>query len=120
MTNDFPVLSVKNIKTVSCIFTLLVFIVSCTKNNSPEMLIMQMPEASAIVKYRGVFQPTPGISISGFAKVNQKNNAYQLGLDSFSVSNGPDLKVYLSKEYPPTDFINLDTYDFVLGTVWVF
>ena len=80
------------------------------------MLIMQAPEASAIVKYRGVFQPTPGISISGIAKVYQKNNAYQLGLDSFSVSNGPDLKVYLSKEYPPVNFINLGSLQSTSGT----
>ena len=88
-------------------FILIAFIVSCTKNNNPETLIIQSPDSTAILKYRGIFQPTSGITISGFAKVYQKNNTYQVNLDSFSVSKGPDLKVYLSREYPPANFINL-------------
>jgi hypothetical protein len=89
-------------------------IASCTKSGSPETVINPpsdpanlMPDTSAVLLFRGVFQPTSGITISGTAKVYRKNNAYQLSLDSFRVSNGPDLKVYLSKEYPPANFINL-------------
>ena len=98
-------------------------IASCTKNGSPETAINPppdpvnpIPDTSAVLKYRGVFQPTSGITISGFAKIYKKNNAYQLTLDSFRVSNGPDLKVYLSKEYPPANFINLGPLQAASGT----
>lgn len=57
--------------------------------------------------YRGVFAATPGISISGQAKISLDSGRHLLLLDSFSVSSGPDLKVYLAKEYPPANFINL-------------
>lgn len=112
MTNNLSPLRL--FTTSSIIFLALVFISSCTKSGSPEIPITQSPDpvnpapdTSAVLKYRGIFQPTSGISISGVAKVYKKNNAYQLSLDSFRVSNGPDLKVYLSKEYPPINFINL-------------
>jgi len=115
MTNTFFIPSAKKLKIVFYLLTSLVFIVSCTKNKSPETPVMQAPDSSAVIKYRGAFQPTPGISISGVAKVYQKNNAYQLSLDSFFVSNGPDLKVYLSKEYPPSNFINLGSLQSTSG-----
>jgi len=115
MKNASLILSVRKIITIFSVFVFLLFIVSCTKSNTPETPIVQAPDVSAIVKYRGVFQPTSGISISGVAKVYQKNNAYQLALDSFSVSNGPDLKVYLSKEHPPANFINLGSLQSTSG-----
>jgi hypothetical protein len=57
--------------------------------------------------YRAVFAATPGISIAGQAKISFDSGRHILLLDSFSVSSGPDLKVYLAKEYPPANFINL-------------
>lgn len=57
--------------------------------------------------YRGVFAPTAGINITGQAKISLDSGRHILLLDSFSVSSGPDLKVYLSREYPPVNFINL-------------
>lgn len=57
--------------------------------------------------YRGVFAPTAGVNITGQAKISLDSGRHVLLLDSFSVSSGPDLKVYLSREYPPVNFINL-------------
>ena len=62
---------------------------------------------NAILKYHGTFEPTNGISVSGEAKIYQEGNQYKLKLDNFSVSSGPDLKVYLSKAATPNDFVNL-------------
>lgn len=62
---------------------------------------------NSILKYRGVFAPTSGIAVSGEAKIYQTGNSYELQLDNFSISSGPDLKVYLSKAATPTEFINL-------------
>jgi hypothetical protein len=62
---------------------------------------------SAILKYHGVFEPTPGIAVSGVAKIYLENGQYKVVLEDFNVSNGPDLKVYLSKAASPSGFINL-------------
>ena len=55
----------------------------------------------------GTFAPTSGISVQGKATVFLENNQYKLKLVDFSISSGPDLKVYLSKSNTPTDFVNL-------------
>jgi hypothetical protein len=62
---------------------------------------------TAVLKYYGTFIPTSGITVSGEAKIYLENNQYKLQLENFSVSSGPDLKVYLSKAATPSDFINL-------------
>jgi Electron transfer DM13 len=62
---------------------------------------------SAILKYRGDFYPTSGISVTGGVKIYLDNNQYILNLQDFNITSGPDLKVYLSKTNTPTDFINL-------------
>ncbi len=62
---------------------------------------------SAVLKYRGLFTPTSGITVSGEAKIYLEGNNYKLQLDNFTISDGPDLKVYLSKSDTPNEFINL-------------
>ena len=61
----------------------------------------------AVLKYQGAFYATSGISVAGNAKIYLENNQYKLELEGFSVSDGPDLKVYLSKADSPTDFVSL-------------
>lgn len=61
----------------------------------------------AELKYTGVFVPTSGISVTGEAKIYLENGQYKVVLQDFSVSGGPDLKVYLSKAETPTNFVNL-------------
>lgn len=63
--------------------------------------------SGSVLKYRGTFSPTSGISVNGEAKIYQNGNQFELQLDNFSISSGPDLKVYLSKSDTPTEFINL-------------
>lgn len=62
---------------------------------------------NAILKYHGMFEPTSGISVTGEAKIYQEGNQYKVKLDNFTISDGPDLKVYLSKSSTPSDFVNL-------------
>ncbi len=57
--------------------------------------------------YTGNFTPTSGIEVSGQAKILLDNNQYKLELSDFSISNGPDLKVYLSKSNTPNQFVTL-------------
>lgn len=60
-----------------------------------------------ILKYYGTFEPTSGINVSGEAKIYLEGNQYKVKLENFSISNGPDLKVYLSKAATPNEFVNL-------------
>ncbi len=97
----------------SALFALL--LLSCTKQNTVSIPLNETPDSTAVLKYSGTFQPTAGITIAGSAKVYLINGKYQLALDSFRVSNGPDLKVYLGKEYPPANFINLGALQSIAG-----
>ncbi len=70
----------------------------------------------AVLKYKGFFVPTSGITVSGEARIYQSGSQYQLQLDGFSISEGPDLKVYLSKSATPNGFVNLG--NLTAGTVY--
>ncbi|MGV3697255.1 DM13 domain-containing protein [Flavobacterium sp.] len=59
------------------------------------------------LKYYGTFTPTSGINVNGEAKIYLENGQHKVQLENFTISNGPDLKVYLSKAATPTDFVNL-------------
>ena len=63
--------------------------------------------SNAILKYYGTFEPTGGINVSGEAKIYLEGSQYKVKLDNFSISDGPDLKVYLSKSSSPSEFVNL-------------
>lgn len=62
---------------------------------------------TSITVTQGQFAPTVGIKVSGAAKIVQDGTQFKVVLDNFSISSGPDLKVYLSKSSTPTDFITL-------------
>ena len=55
----------------------------------------------------GTFMNGPSGKVSGQAKVYFKEGKYILALENFSTSNGPDLKVYISQEMFPKNFIKL-------------
>lgn len=74
-----------------------------TRDIIPVNIDQQNPSANLL----GTFAPTSGISAQGKATVFLENNQYKLKLVDFSISSGPDLKVYLSKTNTPTDFVNL-------------
>lgn len=61
----------------------------------------------AALRYTGIFAPTSGITVNGGVRIYQEGNGYKLQLDNFSISDGPDLKVYLSKSATPDTFVNL-------------
>lgn len=87
----------------------LFILVACSKDKTAD--IITPPEvidtSSANIKYQGMFTPTSGIVAHGYARIISSNQKLNLVLDSFYVSGGPDLKVYLSKSASPQDFINL-------------
>lgn len=90
------------------LITALVLFVSCQEEGSlTRSGDVTVISPNAILKYHGTFEPTSGIIVSGEAKIYQEGNQYKVKLDNFSISSGPDLKVYLSKAATPTDFVNL-------------
>jgi hypothetical protein len=96
-------------KTKLLFFPLFLLLFSCevegdlTQNKIP--VVINQPEL--VLKYQGLFAPTSGINGSGMVKIYLENNQYKLLLENYTISSGPDLKVYLSKSNMPTDFVNL-------------
>ena len=88
-------------------FVLLVLFASCKKNNTPENILNEMTDTTAVLKYSGVLANGPHGTVSGEAKIFKKGPTYDLKLMNFTASNGPDLRVYLSKEMQPVNFIDL-------------
>lgn len=79
---------------------------ACTKKVST-VPANDMVDTTAVLKYQGIFQKGPHGTVSGSVMVYQANGKWQLKLSNFSTTNGPDLKVYLSKEIQPLNFIKL-------------
>ncbi len=62
---------------------------------------------TAVLLKTAQFTTTSGISGSGNVKIYVENNLRKLVLENYTIENGPDLKVYLSKTDAPNTFVNL-------------
>lgn len=82
-------------------------IAGCTKKISTTPTNETVDTTTAVLKFQGNFQNGPYGTVSGMVMVYLTNGKYQLKLSNFSTTNGPDLKVYLSKETQPLNFIKL-------------
>ncbi|MBL0358023.1 MAG: DM13 domain-containing protein [Chitinophagaceae bacterium] len=90
---------------------------ACKKEKTDSTIVaMDTVDTTAQLKYRGVFTNGPYGSTMGIAKIYARANLYTLALDSFTVSNGPDLHVYVSKELQPLNFIDLGVLRTTSGT----
>ncbi|WP_162126375.1 DM13 domain-containing protein [Flavobacterium phycosphaerae] len=95
-------------KKILLLLTTMALFSSCQEEGpltSDNAITTIVPEA--VLKYVGTFEPTGGITVTGEAKIYLENGVYKLQLEDFTISDGPDLKVYLSKSNTPTDFVNL-------------
>lgn len=88
------------------VLTILLF-TSCSKDKTAMIVNGNKGFENADVKFKGAFYPTSGITVNGNAQILFNGSSYSVLLDSFMVSSGPDLKVYLSKQDTPFEFINL-------------
>lgn len=84
-----------------------VFLTACTKKASTVPVNDPPVDSAAALLYKGNFSNGPHGTTSGTAAIYNSNGKWQLRLEGFMVSNGPDLKVYLSKEQQPIHFIKL-------------
>ena len=88
---------------------IIALMVSCKKESTPNAVLNEKVDLTVSKPETGGagFSNGPYGSVSGTARVYLTNGKYQLALESFTSSNGPDLKVYLSKEQQPVNFVNL-------------
>lgn len=93
------------------------FLVSCIRENTSTEDLMEMAPENSVLKYSGNFMQGPyGNNVNGKAEIYEKNGTYTLVFDDkFTVSNGPDLYVYVSKEQQPSQFISLGKLKSVNG-----
>ena len=91
--------------------------VSCIRENTSTEDLMEMAPENATLKYSGNFMQGPyGNNINGKAEIYEKNGVFTLVFDEkFTISNGPDLYVYVSKESQPSQFISLGKLKSVNG-----
>lgn len=96
-------------KTILTLLLLCLLLASCEREGtftSDDLLVDEISPGS-VLKYQGFFIPTSGINVTGGVHIYQNPSGFELRLDNFTISDGPDLKVYLSKTDSPTAFINL-------------
>jgi hypothetical protein len=91
-------------------------IVACSKQNAtPTAPGTGMTDSAALLKFSGSFINGPYGTVSGEAKVFLQQGQYVLKLQGVTISNGPDLHIYLSKEVQPVNYIDLGRLQSVSG-----
>lgn len=89
---------------------------SCTKNaTSSDQLNEQVGSSATPVTPAMAFTSANSYTVTGNVRVYQKDGKLVLALENFNSSNGPDLRVYLSKEMQPVNFIELGRLKSVQG-----
>ncbi len=79
--------------------------ISCGKTST--QTLDEMITTGGKLELNGNFRGYGSQKVSGQAKIYMVDKNYMLKLENFSTSNGPDLKVYLSKAASPSDYISL-------------
>lgn len=89
--------------------------VACRKEGAPTSTIDQMQQDSSVLILKGDFNAGPYGNVTGIAKVYKRGNTYQLKVDTLNTWNGPNLKVLLSKEIQPINYIDLGSLQSTMG-----
>ncbi|MBC7936525.1 MAG: DM13 domain-containing protein [Rhizobacter sp.] len=97
---------------------IILIVASCKKENeAPALNLMEQPDTSTVAVKQGVFQNGPYGNVTGKVTLYRNyNGSFNVFLDSFMTSNGPDLYVYLSREIMPASFIELEKLRSVNGS----
>ncbi len=97
---------IKNVIVV--LFVLSIGFTSCKKEeNTPTTVLNETTDSTAILKYSGLFSSGPYGIVDGDVMIYKTGSRYDLKLTNFNSSNGPDLRVYLSKQMTAGEFIDL-------------
>ena len=97
------------------LFSGMIIFNSCKKASTDFIDQTLNMDTTAVLKYSGDFISGPYGTVTGTAKVYLKEGRYKVALENFVSSNGPDLKVYISKEQYPVNFIKLSDLASVNG-----
>lgn len=98
------------------VIAMFVGLAACIKGNTPVIPLNNTVDTTVYTPQRnGNFMNGPYGLVSGNAKVYQQNDQFILALENVSISNGPDLHVYLSKEVLPANFIDLGHLQSTIG-----
>lgn len=84
-----------------------IFFTACKKEKTPSVILNEIPDSTAVPQATGAFNNGPYGNVSGQAAIILTGTTYELKFTNFSSSNGPDLRVYLSKEMNPVNYIDL-------------
>jgi len=96
---------------------LVILLAGCVKDKTPTgTLDERVPGSSTGFLYSGDFLNGPYGNVTGRAHISKDSSGtLKLKLENLVSSNGPDLRVYLSKEIQPVNFINLGNLKSVSG-----
>lgn len=91
------------------LFFLILFLTACTaEENTPTKPINDAFDTDgATLIFSGMFMGSGGYTVTGKASVYEKDGVKTLVLDPYSSSNGPDLRVYLSRDENANSALNL-------------
>jgi hypothetical protein len=73
------------------------------------------PSKAVLIK-QGELMGAGGHTASGVASLYSDNGKYVVYLDPYNSQNGPDLKVYLSKDEAATEYIRLGNLKSIMGS----
>lgn len=103
-------------KDLAIILVITLYLTSCVKENTPTTpLNNNVDTLTASLELNGDFVNGPYGRVSGMAKIYRQNDTFILALRNVSITNGPDLHVYLSKEILPKNFIDLGSLQSTSG-----
>jgi hypothetical protein len=95
-------------KILAIIIVITLFLASCVKENTSTIPLNNTVDTLvSSLEYNGNFMNGPYGRVSGMAKIYKQNDSFILSLLNVSISNGPDLHVYISREVQPVNFIDL-------------
>jgi Electron transfer DM13 len=98
------------------LFIIVIGLASCVKESTSTTPLNNTVDTTvAMDKYAGTFINGPYGNVMGSAKIYLLGTQYKLALENVTISNGPDLHVYLSKEILPPTFIDLGRLQSVAG-----
>jgi hypothetical protein len=70
-------------------------------------MLNERVDTASVLKLQGSFMGIGSERVTGQAKIYLQKDRYYLALENFTTTNGPDLKVYLSQQAEPNNFIKL-------------
>ncbi|MCU0382112.1 MAG: DM13 domain-containing protein, partial [Chitinophagaceae bacterium] len=82
---------------------------------TPDDMLDEPITGSGMILAEGAFSGSGSYQVSGKALILEQNGTKFLRLENFSASNGPDLKVYLSRDRSASSFITLGSLKSVSG-----